>query len=368
MRHISEADREALRATMPDLLYELFGVEDVRRPFSCPALDHDDRTPSARYYENGHTVHCFGCQRTWDVFPLVGEVRGIEGFAAQAEAVAEIVGYRLNDGGIEPPRPKRRLLRKEPEPFADPKPAGGPDVTDICQRAYFNLYLPGCEAGRRWLRTRGLGDEDILRHGLGYCLDPRRIMGQFGVYEPEAQGFVVIPFWSQDFSHCNYAMLRTVSRGSARHKEWRPKGVTSPLYREWMLSAGLPVVYVTEGLIDAMALEKIVGKPVMALGGTSYANRLAQVLWHTEPSLRPRRIVIAMDADLAGRKARDKIAADLDRIGVRHSDIPAYPQGCKDADDWLMAAHGTEWEWERRGLGACDEQRTIWHVRWRDGR
>lgn len=370
MRRISEADRDALRSTMPELLRLRFGVESVNRPFSCPSPEHDDRTPSARYYENGHTVHCFGCQRTWDVFTLIGEVDGIEGFAAQAEAVAEIVGYRLNESVADPKKKRYRgpVTAKQPEPFPKPKKAGGPEVSDICFRAYSNLYLYGCEEGRRWLRGRGLDDSDIVRHGLGFCFDPRRIMGQFRIYEPSAAGYVVIPFWSQDGGSCNYAMVRTISHGYVRNKEWRPKGVVSPLYKEWMLSSGLPVVYVTEGLIDAMALEKIIGKPVMALGGTSYANRLAQVLAHTEPSLRPRRIVIAMDSDVAGRKARDKIAADLDKIGVRHSDIPPYPSGCKDADDWLMAGEGKEWRWEAWPMGGVDETHTFWKLRWADGR
>lgn len=370
MRHVSEADRDSLRSAMPELLRVRFGVENVNRPFRCPSPGHDDRTPSASYYANGHTVHCFGCRRTWDVFTLVGEADGIEGFAAQAEAVAGYVGYRLNDGTGERKRsrttPRRTVAR--PEPFPEPKEAGGPDVSDICDRAWSNLYLHGCEEGRRYLRSRGLDDTDIVRHGLGFCFDPRRIMGQFSIYEPHAVGYLVIPFWSQDFRRANYVMVRTISHGQVRHKEWRPKGVTSPLYKEWMLSAGLPVVYVTEGLIDAMALEKVIGRPVMALGGTSYAGRLAQVLAHTDETLRPRRIVIAMDADSAGRKARDQIAGDLDKIGVRHSDIPSYPEGCKDADDWLMAMRGTEWDWECRPMGTADELHTLWTTRWHDGR
>ena len=39
----------------------------VRRSFRCPLPAHDDRTPSATYYERDHRVHCFGCGRTFDV-------------------------------------------------------------------------------------------------------------------------------------------------------------------------------------------------------------------------------------------------------------------------------------------------------------
>ena len=94
MRRVSDADRDALRGYLPEVLRTRCGVENVNRPFRCPLPDHDDRTPSARYYANGHTVHCFGCGRTVDVFTLVGALDGIEGFPEQVEAVADMVGYR----------------------------------------------------------------------------------------------------------------------------------------------------------------------------------------------------------------------------------------------------------------------------------
>ena len=347
---ISEADRDGLRAAMPELLRLRFGVENVSRPFRCPNPDHDDREPSAKYYADKHQVHCFGCEQTWDVFQLVGMVGGISSFPEQAKAVADAVGYRLSDDWEYRPRRLRRSRPVRP-PFDKPRHAGGENVIEACVRAHEALFTPQGDVGRRYLHWRGLDDADIARYGLGYSARPGEIMAEFHWYEPEALGFVTIPFCDKHCDAVTYAMARTISRGAVNNKEWRPKGLTSPLWREWMLTNATPVVYVTEGLLDAMALEKQIGKPTMALGGVSYANRLASVLYHAPADARPGKVMICMDEDDEGRKAAAKIARDLDVIGVPHAALPPYPGGAKDADEWLMARRDSDWVYDETPLG-----------------
>jgi replicative DNA helicase len=352
---VSDADVEALRAAMPELLAARCGVTDLRRSFRCPSPSHDDRTPSAHYYADKCMVHCFGCGGNWDVFSLVGMLDGIEGFPEQVRAVADAVGYRLEevDGAWE--RGRRRAARKrvaKPRPLFDaPREAGGSDCYEAVGRAFGGMYAPGNEVGRRYLRWRGLDDGDIARFALGFVRDPREVMPEFHVWEPEALGFVVIPFFDDaGCASAHYCMCRTVSRGKVRNKEWRPRGVATPLWREWELSSAPEVLYVAEGLIDAMALSKLADGEVMALGGTSNAKRLGQVLFTVPEALRPRKVVVCMDEDGEGRKARDRIARDLDVLRVPHAVIPPYPGGAKDADEWLMTGRGSEWEFvESRG-------------------
>ena len=337
----------ALRAFMPDLLTMRLGITDLSRSFSCPSPAHDDRDPSAHYYENDHSVHCFGCGKTWDVFSLIGELDGIEGFAEQAQAVADAVGYRLGEGGSGQTRPKKRRPPTLRPLFEEPRKAGGPDCFEAVLRARDALYAPENDVGRRYLRWRGLDDVDIARFGLGFTLAPREILPQFAVYEPEALGFIVIPFFTDgSFSAVNYCMVRTISRGEVRNKEWRPKRFSSPLWNEWMLSAGVDVLYVTEGLIDAMALSKLINAPhVMALGGIANAKRFSQVLYRVPREKRPQKVIVCMDEDTEGRKTSAKMCADLDKLGVPHAVLPAYPDGAKDADEWLMAGRGREWSY-----------------------
>lgn len=384
---VRDADVEALRACMPELLRVRCGVENLSRSFSCPAPDHEDRDPSAHYYADRQVVHCFGCERTWDVFDLVGMLDGIEGFADRVQAVADCVGYRLeleddDEAGRRERRERTRRARARAEarkrqqakpPFEEPRAAGGADCSEMCVRAWRQLYTARGDVGRSWLRSRGLGDDDICRYGLGFCLRPDAVMAEFRWCEPGAAGFVTISFWDEGFSGCSYVMARTVPGIGAdgvpakvNNKEWRPKGLVSPLWREWLLTNAEDVVYLTEGLIDAMVLEKRVRRPTVALGGVSYAGRLASVLWHAPKGSRPKRVVVCMDEDGEGRKAAAKIAHDLDVIGIAHADLPPYPDGAKDADEWLMRDRGVKWEFvmepvEKEGVSA------LARTRWLDG-
>ena len=363
---VDERVLELIREGMPDILEALFGITDLRRPFPCISRDHEDSTPSCHYYPSSHSAWCFGCRRKFDSFSAVGEALGIEGFAEQIEAAAGILGINLD--GVDAPQVKRPAPKPRPL-FDPPRAAGAQDCSEACGLAFGDLYRPGNEVGRRYLRYRGLDDDDAAALGLGFTRHPRAIMSQFKVSEPEALGFITIPFWDRRFKEARYCMVRTISRGAVRNKEWRPKGVSSPLYNEWMLSAGLDVVYVTEGLIDAMALRKIqVGKPVMALGGTSNAKRFSQVLYHTPLILRPKKVIVCMDEDDEGRKARDRMCADLAAIGVPHAYLQPYPGGAKDAGEWLTGGRGRDWDFFERPPDPTTGL-VLFGTRWRgDGR
>lgn len=360
---ISETDKEALRALMPELLSTRLGITDLRRSFRYPSPGHDDRDPSAHYYENDHSVHCFGCGRTWDVFSLVGELDGIESFAEQARAVADAVGYRLEEDD-QPSKPRRRRKPKPRPLFDPPREAGGADCAEACGNAFGQLYYAENDIARRYLRYRGIDDRNAATYGLGFTKDPREIMPEFRVWEPKAYGFITIPFWNADFSTANYCMVRTICKpGDAKNKEWRPSGLASPLWNEWLLRSSAELVYVTEGLIDAMALAKITGGDVMALGGVANAKRFSQVLYATPAELRPKKVIVAMDEDDEGRRTRDRMLHDLDLLRVPHNAAPPYPGGAKDADEFLMAMRDVDWVYEQHE-GRFAGGLALWYTRW----
>lgn len=369
---ISDQDIKNLRAMLPDLLRERCGITDVSRAFRCPSPDHEDRNPSAHYYENDRMVHCFGCSRSWDVFSLVRDLDGVEGFVEQAHAVADIVGYHLDD----PMYYERLAERERRKAKRKPKPktslellceVGGADCSNACGRAFDALYRRGNEAGRAYMLERGFDDDDLAGYGLGFVRNPKDIMPEFSVYEPNALGFIVIPFWNEDFTKANYCMLRTIpGTGKVNNKEWRPKGLATPLWREWLLTQRLSEVYVTEGLLDAMALaKKIEFSFVMALGGISNAKRLSKVLATAGPRRRPKKIVVCMDEDDKGRETSERICRDLDGLGIAHAVLPAYPNGAKDANEWLMNGRGVEWEFE--GRDALPLGTPLYRTRWLHG-
>ena len=70
-----------------------------------------------------------------------------------------------------------------------------------------------------------------------------------------------------------------------------------------------------------------------------------------------------MDEDDEGHRTRDKICHDLDVLKIPHAVMPPYPGGAKDADEYLMAMRGKEWEfYKRQGSVATDYP--LWYTRW----
>lgn len=374
---VSDLQRDELRTMMPEYLENVHGVTDLSRAFRCLNPDHEDRHPSMTFDRKANRVKCWSCDFTADIFELAGVDNGVTRFPEKAEKAAEAVGYRLDGNCQEKPwKPKRK---KASPPFPVPTEAGGGDISEAAFHTFTQMYnlgtimdpegkpYPNGAAAMAYLQYRGLGDDDILRCGLGFTRKPKEVMPEFNAYEPDAFGYVVIPYWNRDCTKTDYAMLRTVPKGESkpRNKEWRPKGLKSPLYREWMLTARLDTVVVAEGLIDAISLEKMIDRPVMALGGVSMAPRLSSVLYHAPKKQRPSKIVIAMDEDDEGRKTAAQIAHDLDVIGVPHCMMPAYPNGAKDANEWLMAREGIDWHFEEVPQFEGDEYplvKTIWEV------
>ena len=78
---------------------------------------------------------------------------------------------------------------------------------------------------------------------------------------------------------------------------------------------------------------------------------------------RPKKITVAMDEDDEGHRTRDKICHDLDVLKIPHAVMPPYPGGAKDADEYLMAMRGKEWEfYKKQGSVATDYP--LWYTRW----
>ncbi len=344
---ISEAEREQLREAMPEVLAALYGITDLMRPFRCPDPKHEDKNPSASYDNHRHIVHCFSCGGTWDSLDLVALHDGIDSFVKQARRVADIIGMTLTGdssaGSLSPAAKHAPSPRKTAVPgIALPEL---PNIYSACFDAYSNLYTGKDGGARCFLIARGFDDSDIARHGLGFTTEPKLIMRQFSVWEPDALGFVVIPYFDKGRKSIHYAALRTIEGDApCRSKEWRPKGVSVSLWQEWLLTEGLPVVYVTEGVFDAIAFEKMAGKPCVALGGTTFVNRLSNILESCEPSVRPAKVMILMDNDEAGRKAANDLATRLDTLGIPHASASGMLGECKDANDLLMSLQGDRWE------------------------
>lgn len=336
---IAQDDIDALKEMMPCVL-EHYGVTNLRRNFSSPW--REDHNPSASFYPDTNLVHDFGTSETVDVFGLVGKMEEIDRFPDQVRTVANIVGYEL-DATVVAQHTSMPMIQR---PKLEVPPVAGFGEVPVLSYACFSADLMRNDAALAYLHGRGFTDEKIYRNVLGFVRDPKEVSDSFTLYEPNPTlGYIVIPFPSDDtFCTVNYAMLRAVPADvPPAHKEIRPTGVKSPLYREWLLTRRCKVLCVTEGLLDCLALETLIHTPCIGLGGTGGARRLASLLYYTRPELRPAKVILALDADEAGRKTADRLLADIKGMDMSCAVMEMAP-GCKDPNDMLVKHGGDQHE------------------------
>lgn len=343
MNAFSEDQVQAVREALPQYLANVHGITDLRPNFRCLNPEHEDSDPSMRYVPSVFRVRCYGCDKEWDIFDLAGWDEGAETFPDRLRAAAACAGVNVGEPSSSC-RPKPKAPKRKERP--NPRPVEGDNVIDAVFNAAFDLHEPKARRALEWLHRRAFSDEVLTpQNGIGWCREPSEVMpGRFGKIRPSGSGFVCIPFPEDpEWSEVRYCVFRPIdSPGLA--KELKPEGLTCPLYREHLLR-GRGVaggkVYVTEGALDAIALGALLGtQDVCALNGSGGVNRMLNVLADTPRADRPA-IVLAFDADDAGRKFAASARAGLAELGVPCAEIPPYLDNAKDANEMLMKVRGS---------------------------
>lgn len=317
----------------------------------CPF--HEERSPSFSVHAEEKLYHCFGCGVGGDLFDFVSETEGID-FPAAVELLAERYGVEVT--------------REQEDPRAEARRKARNRMSELLERAagFYSTFLKDApEAGkaRKYLASRGLGDEILSSFGIGYApsaWDTLILRGQragFKVGELAATGLVQkgrsggmydrfrerITFPIRD------ARGRTVGFGArAMRPEQKPKYLNSAenelfhkseiLYgidqaRPSMAKAGRALV--VEGYTDVLALHQAGLTETVGIMGTAITEQQIAQLSATVDT-----VILALDADAAGRKAmlRAQEVAAGRKLAIR---VVAMPAG-EDPAEIATAENGGE--------------------------
>ena len=276
-----KTDTKTLKSCLPQWLRE-HGLP-LHKPFTCLNPAHRDAHPSMRYNEKNQTVHCFACGATYDIFDLVGQEEGLTDFPSKMKAV----NRRYGGGEV------IRVTAKPMQVFPYKEGTGKPDS-----------YFTG----------RGLSDESVRRFGL--------------VVE---DGYAVLPIFVDGIcrSVCRRA---TAPVANPRYKNSR--GTMQLWNGQAIERAAGETLFVTEGIFDALSLEEL-GFPAVALCGAANIGRLMQVLEAYTPVAKPKKVVLAGDADAAGQRMNQNLREQLTARGIA-CEVLVLPQGCKDVNEALI--------------------------------
>lgn len=302
---IARGIREEINARPLIFFYEL--KKSKNGMYVCPICEsgtHKNKTGALSIRKTDNRVTCFGGGHCFGEKgeDTLGALRRLMPEKSEREIFA-YCGYDLTAEGAE-----RSAVRTE-------KPTHRVEANcDVNQTQNFKeeidryaAALAGSE-GEAYLRGRGFTVETMRRFKLGYDAELH---------------CVTIPYNPQG----SYYGRRSTLPPPARPHD-NLKGVQMPLFNAAALYSG-DVCFVVESPLCAISIEQAGGAAV-AISGTGGKGRLIDQL-KKQPTAAA--LVLTLDNDEAGRKAKKELGAALEEIGVFCTDGTSAIMGDSDSAD-----------------------------------
>jgi len=339
----------------------------------CPF--HDERTPSFSVNAVDKVYYCFGCGVGGDVITFLEEKEGLD-FAGAVEALADRFGVELEREDEDPRLEADRKRRARLVELLD-RTAG-----------YYASYLWESDEARKareYLLARGLTEEALRAFGVGFApnaWDTVYLRGQqagYSVEELVASGLVKKGTKGGFLDHFRARIMFPIRDprgrmqglgGRATRDQQRAKYVNSPegeLFHKSRIVYGIDRAragiakrgraVVVEGYTDVIAAHQAGIVETVAVMGTAITPDQVKLL-----SAQTEEIVLALDADRAGREAmlRAQRVAEGKRVRLR---VVSMPEGEDPADMLAGASPGSTGADRFEGLIAAAVDLPAFHVR-----
>ena len=249
-----------------DYLERFHNVSSPKRFFHCLNPNHIDNNPSMMFTDKYNICKCFSCGASYDIYDLIGLDYDLHNFKEQLEKVQELYLEYVP-------------VKKEAKKDIDNKIY---DYTNYYNKCFKNRYKT------TYLEQRGITRELIDKYKIGY---------------DEERKLVVFPI----NKHCYFA------RSVVNNDKIKSRG-SSDIWNKKYIKENNQLVYVTEGIIDALSLEVIdPNVKVMSINGVGNINSLIYALKENNFN---GTIGIVFDKDGAGKKATDELKKELAKINV----------------------------------------------------
>lgn len=312
----------------------------------CPF--HEEKTPSFSVNPEKGLYYCFGCHAGGDVIDFVMRLNRMD-FPEAVEYLARRFGVEL------PPRSPDQLRRQR----TAERTAG---ILEEAQRFFVaRLSRPDAATARSTLVERGFPEESWREFGFGYAPDDwRQLLEALGRRHPVQAlidaGLAVTPDrggtpYDRFRNRITFPIRATdgklIAFGGRALGDTEPKYLNSPenaLFRKrsvlFMLDrarraiADAGAALVVEGYFDCLSLHRAGVANVVATLGTSLTQEHARLLRRLTS-----RVILAYDADAAGRRAAGQGARVLLEAGLEPA-VLVLPAG-RDPDD-IVREEGVE--------------------------
>ena len=291
----------------------------------CPF--HGERTPSFHVYPEDKHFKCYGCGEYGDVFKFLQKLEGKE-FPEVVRALAAEVGVEIPEETVEDTAEARRRRKERAEALA---------ACDAAARYWqARLWSPHGEAGRAYLASRGISEEESRRFRLGIVAPTSGTTCRRGSTQKEISlasidkaGLRVAErpraaTTASAAGSCSPSPPSTGRSSGSAPGPWAtrrgPSTSTRPetvLYKKSRVLYGLDLAresirktrsaVLVEGYFDVIGLHQAGVKNAVAVCGTALTPEHVELLERCDC----REVVILFDGDLAGLAAPAKAAQVL---------------------------------------------------------
>lgn len=312
----------------------------------CPF--HNEKTPSFTVYPENGSYYCFGCGAGGDVITFVRQIENLD-YMEAVRFLADRAGLNIpEDGGYDDSMHKLKTVILSAN-------------REAARFFHAALLSPGGKAALDYLTDRGLMAATIRHFGIGYA--------------PNSWDALLLHLRSKGFHEDELAVANLCTKGRNggfydrfRHRVMFPiidlrgnviafSGREMPgaenKGQKYVNTADTPVfkkshhifamnfaknnctdrIILVEGQMDAIALHQAGITNAVASQGTAFTAEQAKLI-----SRYTKEVVIAMDADGAGKKATDKIMRLVGETGLPVK-IVRVPDG-KDPDEFVKKNGG----------------------------
>jgi DNA primase len=342
------------RSSISEVVSDYVNLKKTGRNYRGLCPFHSEKTPSFMVNEEKQIFHCFGCGEGGNVFTFLMKM-GQFSFPQAVEELAKRYGVRLPSRELSPSQKKE--LAKRDVFF---------QINQAASEYYHDLLIrqrEGDEA-RRYLFQRGIREEVIREHRLGYSLErwdglvqylqekkvPLEMARELGLVLPKKKegwydafrGRVLFPIFD--------LYQRVVGFGGRVVKEGEPKYLNSPespIYHKGEILYGLHVakrslpeknqVIIVEGYFDLLTLHQHGFKQSVATLGTALtADHIRTLKRYTN------NFITIFDGDSAGVQANLRSLPLLLEEEIWGETV-ILPKG-EDPDGFLRKGHQDTFE------------------------
>ena len=386
--------REYLKQRLTDYV-EQITTRSAAGFYVCPLCKSGTgkkKTGAFSIQPDGTRWKCFSCDESGDIFDLIGKVEGLPEYNEQLKRAADIFSVTIDRSTGRPlswddtitqdyqPRrstPEEDFGENQNQPKTERAAAGAPrtvaaakteeapeevrvDFTSEVKAAHAEL-LRTPDALQYYL-SRGLSMETVNAYELGYDAagynhllqahpDHKTGSKKAGLYR------YVLPYPDGEGRY-SYFITEIIDRSQV--DEWNgkyrkiTKGSTdlkAQIFNErYIKSAPASVIFICEGIYDALSVEEAGGKAI-AFVGTAHVRFLG-LCKRYRPDVT---FIISLDNDGAGQQAIEKVKEGLDALGIPYKVRTA--QGAKDFNEALQQDRKGFTEYIQQVIAEVEQER-----------